>query len=169
VTPAALVTALEEAGVRLRVVGGRLDLEAATEPPRPLLDELARNRDAVLRYLAAREIPPPVVAVRDRREETAAPASDPPEPPQIASVRDVTAAEVLAVSGTLPSPLPPPPSWASPAMRATLAAANARGVLAGAVLRGESLDPWAAGFSSRQARENYYVNLCRSLLTVRFR
>jgi len=59
VTAAALVAALQNAGVRLRVVAGRLDLEADREPPRELLDELTRRKVEVLAHLAERDAPPP--------------------------------------------------------------------------------------------------------------
>jgi len=117
-TAAALVVALREAGIRLRVVAGRLDLEGPNEPPGALLEELMQRREEVLALLAERAAPPPPVRVVDRREETAAPvvAPEPDEPLAggIVSARPVTAGEVVAASGRLPpgfgvpreSPLP---------------------------------------------------------------
>ncbi|GEM_PF-2105347 len=55
-----IVAALEALGVRLRAhaVENTIDLEAESEPPRELLDELARNKAGVLSFLRAREAPP---------------------------------------------------------------------------------------------------------------
>lgn len=99
---AELVAALEEAGVRLRVRGERLDVEAASEPPRPLLDELTREKAAVLSFLRESEAPPPPVVVKDRRApEPEAPASS-PAAPQIISSRSFSNGEIALASGAVP-------------------------------------------------------------------
>lgn len=111
-TPSELVAALEAAGVRLRVFGGRLDLESASEPPRALLDELVREKISVIAFLREREEPPPLVVRHRRTEEPPAPVA-PPETDEttrvITSTRPVNAAEVLRAGGTVPPGFGRPP------------------------------------------------------------
>lgn len=83
-SPRELVAALENVhGVRFRVVNGRIDIEAASEPPRELLDALTREKAAVLAFLIERERPAVPVTVTDRREAEPAPpgATAAPEQP----------------------------------------------------------------------------------------
>lgn len=122
---AELVAALELHGVQLRVRGDRLDVEAAAEPPRPLLDALTKQKAEVLAFLREREAPAPPVAVVDRRAETAAPVPESlpsgertvvagplgelvqpwdkrPNVPVVIEARPVSTAEIFRATGTLP-------------------------------------------------------------------
>lgn len=82
-SPRELVAALENVhGVRFRVVGDRINIEAQAEPPRELLDELTRSKADVLAFLLGRETPPAPVRVTDKRAEDSTPpdAGRPPAP-----------------------------------------------------------------------------------------
>lgn len=88
-SPIELVAALETVhGARLRVVNGRIDIEAASEPPRELLDALTREKAAVLAFLIEREGPAVPVTVNDRRGAEPAPpggTAAPEQPIQLAA------------------------------------------------------------------------------------
>ncbi len=68
-----LVADLERRGARLRLVGGRLDIESDVELPTELLDMMAREKPEVIAYLAERSASAPVKVSDKRVSADAAP------------------------------------------------------------------------------------------------
>lgn len=119
-SPAEIVEKLEALGVGVTAAGSKIALTVSgDDPPRALLDEMTREKAAVLTFLRGREAPAPVI-VRDRRApatsarptlgqvvigrgEPGCPTCQPWEAPtEVLAVRPFTPGEVAVASGVVP-------------------------------------------------------------------
>lgn len=110
---AAAIMQAEAAGVRLRLDGATVRVDAARSPPSTVLGDLRRHRDEVVALLAARlagAAPARPTSDHDApvRDPTAADFAAPPLPDPAAP--DPLAAGLLRSAGQLP------PSWSDPDM-----------------------------------------------------